>query len=61
MINDNEIQFKSKIFINENLIDYNNKIAFCYRKLKETSLVEKCYSRDGVVHIVTKMDGGVRL
>ena len=54
VINDNEIQLKNKIFINENLIDYNNKIAFYCRKLKKVSFVEKCYFRDGVVHIVTR-------
>ena len=33
---------------------YYKKIAFCCRKSKNTSLFEKCYSRAGVVHIVTK-------
>ena len=33
---------------------YNNKIAFCCKKLKKASLVEKCYSKDRGVHIVTK-------
>ena len=53
-INDNEIQFNSKIFLNENITDHNNKITFYSRKLKKTSLVEKCYSRDAEVPIVTK-------
>ena len=53
-INDNEIQLKNKVFINENLANYNNKISFYCRKLKKASLVEKCYFRDEVVHIVTK-------
>ena len=44
----------NKVFINENLTNYNNKIAFYCRKLKKASLVEKCYSRDGVVHIATR-------
>ena len=53
-INDNEIQLKNKVFISENLTNYNNKIAFYYRKLTKASLVEKCYSSNGVVHFVTK-------
>ena len=60
-INDNEIQLKNKVFINENLTNYNNKIAFYCRKLKKASLVEKCYSRDWVVHIVTRDGWGIRL
>ena len=31
-INDNEIQLKNKVFINENLKNFNNKIAFYCRK-----------------------------
>ena len=53
VINDNEVQLKNQVFINENLTDYNNKIAFYCKKLKQAPLVEKHYSRDGVVHIVT--------
>ena len=53
-INDNVIQLKNKVFISENLTNYNKKIAFYCRRLKKTTLVEKCYSRDRVVHIVTK-------
>ena len=52
-INDNEIQLKNKVFINENLKNFNNKIAFYCRKWKKASLAEKCYSRDGVIDIVT--------
>ena len=44
----------NKVFINENLTNYNNKIAFYCRNLKKASLVEKCYSRDGEVHIMTR-------
>ena len=54
VINDNVIQLKNKVFISENLTNYNNKIAFYYRKLTKASLVEKCYSSNGVVHNVTK-------
>ena len=53
-LHDNEIHLKNKVFISENLTNYNNKIAFYYRKLTKASLVEKCYSSNGVVHIVTK-------
>ena len=31
VINHNEIQLKNKVFINENLTNYNNKIAFTAR------------------------------
>ena len=51
-INDYEIQLKNKVFIIENLANYNNKIAFYCRKLKKA--FGKCYSRDGVVHIATR-------
>ena len=40
--------------INENLTDYKDKIACYWRKSKKASLIEKCYSRDGAVHIATK-------
>ena len=39
------------VFINENLTYSNGKIAFHSRNLKRNSLIEKCYTRDGVVHI----------
>ena len=54
VMNNNEIQLKNKVFINENLTNYNSKKAFYCRKLKKASLVEKCYCRGGVVHIVTR-------
>ena len=40
VISDNDIQLKNKVFINENLTNYNNKIAFYCRELKKTSLVK---------------------
>ena len=40
------------MFINENLTRANSKIAYHSRKLKRSSLIEKCYTREGVVHIV---------
>ena len=53
VINNNENQLKNKLFMKENRTNYNNKIALYCRKLKKASLVEKCYSRDGLVHNVT--------
>ena len=52
IINDNEIHLKNKVFINENLTDYNTKVEIYCRKLKGITIY-KCYSRDGVVHTVT--------
>ena len=49
-----KIQLNNKVFVNENLTSYTNKIAFYCRKLKKASQVEKCYPRDGVVCIVTR-------
>lgn len=39
------------VFINENLTRSNGKIAFHSRNLKRSSKIEKCYTKDGVVHI----------
>ena len=39
------------VFINENLIVKNNKIALLGRKLKRWSHLNKIYTRDGTVHI----------
>ena len=41
-----------EVFINENLTRANSKIAFHSRRLKRNSLIDKCYTKDGVVHIV---------
>ena len=41
-----------EVFINENLTRANSKIAFHSRSLKRNSLIYKCYTKDGVVHIV---------
>ena len=41
-----------KVFINENLTRANSKFAFHSRSLKRNSLIDKCYTKDGVVHIV---------
>ena len=49
-----KIQLNNKVFVNENLTSYTNKIAFYCRKLKKASQVEKCYPIDGVVCIVTR-------
>ena len=42
----------TKLFIRENLTDYNNKLAFKCGKLKSASLVHSTFTRDGVVHIM---------
>lgn len=39
------------VFIYENLTRANSKIAFHSRNLKRSSLIEKCYTKDGIVHI----------
>ena len=39
------------IFINENLTKVNNSIAYNCRKLKRNDMIEKTYSREGVIHI----------
>ena len=41
-----------KVFINKNFTHANSKIAFHSRSLKRNSLINKCYMKDGVVHIV---------
>ena len=42
-----------KVFINENLTRANSKIEFHSRNLKRNSLIEKCYTKDRVVHIAS--------
>ena len=42
------------IFINENLIPTNNKIAFHCWELKHNDRIDKRYSRDGIVQIISK-------
>ena len=42
------------ILINENLTPTNNKIAFHCRELKRNGRIDKTYSRDGIVQIVSK-------
>ena len=41
-----------KFFINENLTRANSKITFHSRSLKRNSLIDKCYTKNGVVRIV---------
>ena len=38
-------------------MDYNNKLAFQCRKLKQASLILSTFKRDGVIHIM-KSDRG---
>ena len=42
------------IFINENLTQTNDKIAFHCRKLKRNGRINKTNSKDGIVQIVSK-------
>ena len=42
------------IFINDNLTPTNNKIAFHFQKLKFNGRIDKKYSRNGIVQIVSK-------
>ena len=44
----------TKLFIGENLTDYNHKLAFNCRKLKRASLNHSIFTRDGVVHIIVR-------
>ena len=39
------------VFVNENLILRNSKIAFLCHKLKRADHIEKTFTRDGTVHI----------
>ena len=47
-----ELPIRSKLFINENLSPYVNKIAFQCRRLKRARKIIKVYSHERIVHIV---------
>ena len=47
----------SKVFINENLSLYFNKIAFNCRKLKSAGKIMKVYSHEGIIHICKNSTG----
>ena len=42
----------TKIFVNENLTNYNHQLAFNCRKLKREKLILKRYSSNGIIHFV---------
>ena len=42
------------IFKNENSTPANNKIAFHYPEIKRNGRIDKTYSRDGMVQIISK-------
>ena len=42
----------TRLFISDNLTDYNNKLVFKCRQLKRASLIHSLFARDGVVHIM---------
>ena len=42
----------NKIFVNENLTNYNHQLTFNCRKPNREELVLKTYSSNGIIHIV---------
>ena len=48
---------KTRIFISENLTNYNNMLAYRCRKLKRANIIHNTYTRDGVVTIVFSENG----
>ena len=59
--NNNEIQLKNKVFINENQTDYNNEIASYYRKLKKAPLVGNTFWEMEWYILSLRMDEEIRL
>ena len=54
-INKNAIGIpNANLFISENLTPASSKLAFNCRKLKRYSEIEKCYTINGIVHVVKK-------
>ena len=49
-----DLEKSHSIFTNENLTPTNSKIAFHYRELKRNGRIDKTYSRDDIVQIVSK-------
>ena len=47
----------TKLFISENLTNYNNNLAFKCRKLKRAFIILNPFTRDGLGHII-KSDNG---
>ena len=41
----------ANLFISENLIPLNIKLAFICRKLKRDGKIERCYTTNGIVHV----------
>ena len=41
----------ARLNINENLTNYNNKLAYNCRKPKRKKLINKCFTIDGIVHL----------
>ena len=42
----------TKIFVNENLTNYNHQLALNFRNLKREKLISKTYSSNGIINIV---------
>ena len=56
-INKNAIGIpNANLFISENLTPASSKLAFNCQKLKRYSEIEKCYTINGIVHIVKKIN-----
>ena len=43
---------KSIVYVNENLTDFNNEIAYRCRRLKKSKLIDNTYSMNGIVYIM---------
>ena len=46
----------ANLFIDENLTPASSKLAFNCRKLKRDGEIEKCYTINGIVHVVKKIN-----
>ena len=46
----------ANLFISENLTPASSKLAFNCRKLKRDGEIEKCYTINGIVHVVKKIN-----
>ena len=47
----------TKIFVNKNLTNYNQQLAFNCRKLKREKIISKTYSSNGIIHIAKILGG----
>ena len=56
-VEDDEFEFQvaNNVYIKENLTNYNSKLLYYCRKLRRASLINKEYTRDGIVNIVKSL------